>query len=290
MAHDVFISYSSVNRTAAEAAAAFLEGASVRCWIAPRDVGPGTPWPTAIVDAIDQCRVMVLIFSSAADKSEDVQREVFRAFEGGIPVVPLRVEDIKPSGGLAYYLNRLHWLDALTEPLEQHLRKLVISVQGLLGAGDGQANRQRVSNRRTVPPEGSVVLADVTSDLDRLRERLGRYLEELGFTVVMCRSHGLSPDAFKREFDQQIRGARLFVQLLDEAPSPPLPGLPEGYALWQHQRAAASNVAILQWRDPSNAMDPVEDTEQRKLLNGDTVYVAPFEEFTWLVGKRAGGR
>ncbi len=153
MAHDVFISYASVNRTAAVAACARLEEASIRCWIAPRDVEPGTPWPAAIVRAIDDCRVLVLIFSSAANKSEDVQREVHRAFGKEIPVLPLRVEDTKPSDELAYYLDRVHWLDALTEPLEQHLQKLVISVQALLGVASVEAGSRNPSYRRVTRPE-----------------------------------------------------------------------------------------------------------------------------------------
>lgn len=36
MAHDVFISYSSKDKTAADATCAVLEGCGVRCWMAPR--------------------------------------------------------------------------------------------------------------------------------------------------------------------------------------------------------------------------------------------------------------
>lgn len=41
MAHDVFISYSSEDKTVADAVCAKLEGQEIRCWIAPRDVPPG---------------------------------------------------------------------------------------------------------------------------------------------------------------------------------------------------------------------------------------------------------
>ena len=41
MAHDVFISHSSHDRAAAEAALAALERAGHSCWIAPRDIVPG---------------------------------------------------------------------------------------------------------------------------------------------------------------------------------------------------------------------------------------------------------
>ena len=41
MAHDVFISYSTADKTAADAVCAILEGNGVRCWIAPRDIMRG---------------------------------------------------------------------------------------------------------------------------------------------------------------------------------------------------------------------------------------------------------
>ena len=69
MPFDAFISYSSKDKIAADAACAVLEGAGVRCWIAPRDIRAGGEYGAAIVEAIDQCRVMVLIFSSSANDS-----------------------------------------------------------------------------------------------------------------------------------------------------------------------------------------------------------------------------
>jgi hypothetical protein len=64
--------------------------------------------------------------------SEQVHREVDRAFGKGKAVLPLRIEDIKPADELAYYLDTVHWLDAITPPLERNLEKLVATVQALL--------------------------------------------------------------------------------------------------------------------------------------------------------------
>jgi hypothetical protein len=57
MAFDVFISYSTKDKLAADATCAALEAAGVRCWIAPRDIMPGAEWGAAIVKALDHCRV-----------------------------------------------------------------------------------------------------------------------------------------------------------------------------------------------------------------------------------------
>jgi TIR domain len=51
MAHDVFISYSTQDKPAADALCAILEKNGVRCWIAPRDIMPGSDWGGSIVGA-----------------------------------------------------------------------------------------------------------------------------------------------------------------------------------------------------------------------------------------------
>jgi hypothetical protein len=132
MAFDAFISYSSKDKTAADAACAVLEGAGVRCWIAPRDIRPGREYGAAIVDAIDQCRVMVLIFSSSANDSGQVHREIERAVTRGVPIVPVRIEEVAPTKSLAYFLGAIHWLDALTPPIEKYLQKLAETVKAIL--------------------------------------------------------------------------------------------------------------------------------------------------------------
>ena len=135
MPHDAFISYSSHDKTAADAACAALEASGVRCWIAPRDITPGVEWGAAIIDAINQSRVLVLIFSARANGSPQIRREVERAVHKAIPIIPLRIEDIAPTDSLEYFIGTVHWLDALTPPLEAHLRRLTESVKALLKIG-----------------------------------------------------------------------------------------------------------------------------------------------------------
>jgi hypothetical protein len=102
---EVFIGYSSKDRRAADATVAGLEQEGVRCWIAPRDIPPGTPWASAIFQAIDQCRVLVLILSSRANGSAQVVREVARAAEEKRPIIPIRIEPAEPVGELGYYTS-----------------------------------------------------------------------------------------------------------------------------------------------------------------------------------------
>ncbi len=137
MAHDVFISYVARDKATADAACATLEARKVRCWIAPRDVLPGTPFPEALIDAINHSRVMVLVFSSGSNESPQVMREVERAVSKGLPIIPLRIEDVPLSKAMEYFISAPHWLDALTPPLEKHLQRLADTVAALLAAQAG---------------------------------------------------------------------------------------------------------------------------------------------------------
>ena len=136
MAHDVFVSYASGDKPVADAVCATLESHGVRCWIAPRDVLTGMHYGEAIIDAIHECRIMVLVFSSKANLSPHIPKEIERAVSQGVMVMPLRIEDVAPGKSLDYFIGSVHWLDALTPPLEVHLQKLAANVQTLLSRSD----------------------------------------------------------------------------------------------------------------------------------------------------------
>ncbi len=98
----------------------------------PRDVTPGAQSGEAIIEGVDQSRVVALIFSANANESPQIRREVERAVRKGIPILPLRIQNVAPAGSLEYFIGTVHWLDALTPPLETHLLRLGQTVKTLL--------------------------------------------------------------------------------------------------------------------------------------------------------------
>jgi hypothetical protein len=135
MAHDVFISYASSDRNAALAVLHGLERAGIRCWMAPRDIKPGAIWAQAIMEAIQEARALVVVFSASANRSANVINEVDAAVRKGAIIVPLRIEDVMPEGAMEYHLRTRHWLDALTPDLEAHTVRLAEQVGALLATG-----------------------------------------------------------------------------------------------------------------------------------------------------------
>ena len=132
MPHDVFISHSVKDKTIADALCATLESEGIRCWIAPRDVTPGVEWGGAIIGAIKQARVMVLVFTANANASPQIRREVERAVNHDVVILPFRVENVIPDESLEYFIGNVHWLDALTPPIEAHFRNLARTIKILL--------------------------------------------------------------------------------------------------------------------------------------------------------------
>lgn len=129
---DVFISYSSEDKTVADAVCHVLEENNIACWIAPRDVLGGNTYAAQIVHAIKEASILVLIFSEHSNNSEHVGNEIDRAFNFNKPIIPFAIEKIETSEELDYYLGRKHWLIAYPSYKEK-IQDLVITVKRLLG-------------------------------------------------------------------------------------------------------------------------------------------------------------
>src|SRR4051794_4228370 len=129
----IFLSYSSKDKLIADAICSRLENQNVRCWIAPRDVNPGADYSNQIADALERSTVMVMVFSSGSNSSRHVKSEIDRAFSLGKVIIPFRVENVELDKGLAYYLAKTHWLDAVTRPLDQHIDRLAGTIRQVAG-------------------------------------------------------------------------------------------------------------------------------------------------------------
>lgn len=134
MAHEIFISYAAEDKAIADAVCEAIEAQGIPCWYAPRDVAYGQDFEESIVDAIGASRLIILILTSSSNVSAHVKREIQNACleEVNVPVLPFRVEDIPLNKALRYYIGSVHWLDAVTPPLDAHLQRLVEHVRARL--------------------------------------------------------------------------------------------------------------------------------------------------------------
>jgi hypothetical protein len=160
MSHEVFISYATEDKPIADAVCAHLEAKRVRCWIAPRDVFPGLPYAEAISEALAASRLLVLVLSSHSNASQQVAREVEAAVAEGFPVIPLRVENVQPSKSMAYFIKSVHWLDALTPPLEHHLRTLADTIHLLLARSAPSKMEEEIASHSVALPHAEPARAN----------------------------------------------------------------------------------------------------------------------------------
>ena len=112
LAHQVFLSHATEDRETAVQLCAALEAEGINCWIAPRDVKAGTDYAAAILDAIRTSDLVLLVFSSFADSSPYVLREIERAVNYKRPVLALRIDDTEPSSSMEYYVHVWRRFDA----------------------------------------------------------------------------------------------------------------------------------------------------------------------------------
>ena len=132
MAHDIFVSYSTKDKTIADSVVAALENNNIRCWYAPRDIEAGEDWGKAISTAIKSCQVFLVIFSEHSNRSQRVLDEVNLAISQQAVIVPFRIEDLEPDGAMELHLSSRHWLDAFEPSWHDHIKALIQVISSVL--------------------------------------------------------------------------------------------------------------------------------------------------------------
>ena len=130
----VFVSHSSDNRELASELAAFLEARGIKVWIAPRDVRPGMDYSEQLQLAIENAIAFVVLVTEMANKSPYVRAETEMAFSTHKPIFPVRLSDIQPAAGLAFFLKIRHWTDAYGSARSDNLDRLTHELQTLTAA------------------------------------------------------------------------------------------------------------------------------------------------------------
>jgi len=133
MAGHVFISYASENADEANALVSLIESKGMTAWIAPRDVRPGFDYSEELQAALENCTAFVVLVTDASNVSPYVRAETEMAFSNQKPMLPVRLGDIKPAPGLAFFLKIRHWTDAFGAKRDSALSRLVLELQTLTG-------------------------------------------------------------------------------------------------------------------------------------------------------------
>ena len=124
MTHKVFISYSTKDKSTADAICHILEQNDLECWIAPRNITSGRHYASEIMDGIKTAKIVVLVYSKNSQESAFVKNEIENAFSNNKPILSFKIDETMPEESMEYYLKINHWLEAYPEP-EKEFNKLI---------------------------------------------------------------------------------------------------------------------------------------------------------------------
>ncbi len=135
---DVFISHSSGDAEVARALRAMLEETGYSCWMAPDDVIGTETWTEQILGAIADSKAMIVLVSSASNRSAHVSREVNLALGRSRAVLPIRIENVSPEGSLEYLLSLVQRVDAFPPPISNHKDRILRRLDTIIHRPDSQ--------------------------------------------------------------------------------------------------------------------------------------------------------
>lgn len=193
--HDIFICFSSKDEATARKVVQFLEARGLKCWIALRDVLAGQNYQESIVEALENARGIVFLFSESSSQSAEIRKELSLGGRFKIPVFPLRLSPITPTGALSYELATRQWIDLfpnatralgkLTETVEEALNgsaRAVGARANLSQTTDGPSNTAATTQTIKLPVKKRVkkipepIIAENSPELEAVRALLARYI------------------------------------------------------------------------------------------------------------------
>lgn len=118
---EVFISYSRLDKDKALKIFEVLKQRGIAVWY-DKLIEPGENWREAIVEQLKQSRVMLVLISAHSQKSNELKKELAIASAEAVPLLGIRLEDIKLSGAFAYELTGLNWFDIFDEPPQRYIQ------------------------------------------------------------------------------------------------------------------------------------------------------------------------
>ena len=124
MGAEVFVSYSSLDRDRVMPVVESLRGNGISVWVDEGNIHAADLWSEQIVQAIADCRVMVVMLSQNSTDSHNVVKEVMLASEQKKALLPVYLEPADIPANLQYQLAGIQHLELYGENEQQVLEDL----------------------------------------------------------------------------------------------------------------------------------------------------------------------
>jgi hypothetical protein len=187
-ASHLFVCFSSKDKAIALDVVQFLEAEGLKCWISARDVAPGHNYQETIVQALEAARGIVFLFSESSARSGEIRKELSIGGSIDLPLFPLRLAPISPSGALRYELATRQWIDLFPDR-RKALRKLAETIRKFLDAG-ATADRAGAETPAPSPAdsgsrtERAPILVPTSAELEAIRGLLARHIGPIAKVLV----------------------------------------------------------------------------------------------------------
>jgi chemotaxis protein histidine kinase CheA len=241
VAHDVFISYSSLDKTAADAVRGAIESRGIRCWIDHNALVLGEQWEDEIPDAIASSQVMVLLISSHSNGSGNVKNELSCAVAAKIHIIPVRIENVELRGSFKLNFTGRQILDAFNQPIEPHLERLADAVSKRVKQIEAAREIEVLKQKR----EAEHTTGETT--VLRLRRETEHAAAEAVLKQKRETEHAAAEAALKQKRETEHAAAEAALKQKRDA-----------------EHAAAEAVALKQKRDTEHAVAEAASLKQKR--------------------------
>jgi hypothetical protein len=188
-ASHVFVCFSSKDEATAREVVSFLEGKDIKCWISLRDVLPGHNYQEAIVEAIEAANGIVFLFSEWSSKSGEIRKELSIGGSINVPVFPLRLSPIAPTGALRYELATRQYIDifpnrkAALAKLAATIKKVINNPQAEQDAAASLAPEPDQTAQELAAPREPIVAAG-SKQFEAIRSLLARHIGPIAKVLI----------------------------------------------------------------------------------------------------------
>lgn len=107
-AAEFFVCYSRRDSATVKRICDSLAACGIACWMDKDSIAGSEVWRRSVVQGIRRAEGVIFFGSAHSYKSEHVAKELTVASEQGKPILPVRIDDSKPSGEFEYLLAGIH--------------------------------------------------------------------------------------------------------------------------------------------------------------------------------------
>ncbi len=150
MSADVFISYKSDEESYAKTVRKVLEDNGISCWMAPDSIPAGSNYMKQIPQAIEDCKVMIILVSEKSQQSTWVKNEFSQAITKHKTIIPYVIQDCPLEDEFQFSMSTMQQVYAWQDE-EAALQRIVRDIRASLNE-DEQAKVEIKVVHKNKPP------------------------------------------------------------------------------------------------------------------------------------------